>query len=282
MKRKAAIGYGHFKLLLVEGPAELESGESLDPSDLAATPAFKASIDDFNENYPGWSGAMNNYPPGAGEGRVYDVEWKCDNTESGVRTDRGVQLHSFAQLRRIFMTAKVTPDHDDFGAGDAASVSLLWSTALLTLNYETVGDSRWDRLLNAMMNEAVAELEAAEEAKIVWETIKIPNSCVGLVIGKQGATIKRLCEESGAYIQVQEDHESRGGVREVYICDDSGGMGSSAKAKELLTRIVKDEEKRQAERRRGGGGGNGRGRSGNRKNARGRGGGRGRPSAPGR
>ena len=97
------------------------------------------------------------------------------------------------------------------------------------------------------------------------------------MIGKQGATIKRLCEESGAYIQVQEDHESRGGVREVYICDDSGGMGSSAKAKELVTRMVKDEEKRQAERRRGGGGSNGRGRSGNRKNARGRGGGRGRP-----
>ena len=140
-------------------------------------------------------------PPGAGGGRRYDIEWECSNAEGGKRVDTQVSLLTFRELRSAFLKKEtLSPDHDDFGS----DLSILWSTSILLTYYETVGDQRWDRLLNQMMNDACAEVE---EAETEWETMTIPESCVGLVIGKNGAAVKQLQEKSGAYIEVQRDDE---------------------------------------------------------------------------
>ena len=78
----------------------------------------------------------------------------------------------------------------------------------------------------------------------------------------------KLCEKSGAYIELQRDHEKKpeSKVREVYITADKGGPDAVQKAKALIKEAIDEERRRQAQRQ-GGRGGGGRGRS--------RGGGRG-------
>ena len=206
---------------------------------------------------------MNNLPPGAGGGRRYDIEWECSNAEGGKRVDTQVSLLTFRELRSAFLKKEtLSPDHDDFGS----DLSILWSTSILLTYYETVGDQRWDRLLNQMMNDACAEVE---EAETEWETMTIPESCVGLVIGKNGAAVKQLQEKSGAYIEVQRDDDRKPGanVREVYLTRDSGGAESVEVAKKLILEMVEEDKRRRAQRTQNGGRGRGRGR--------GRGGGRG-------
>eukprot|EP01048_Picozoa_sp_COSAG05_P001957 COSAG05_NODE_72_length_21963_cov_153.494535_13_plen_512_part_00 len=262
LKRKSAIGLGKFKFKLASGPAELSGGSSIDAASLVETEAFKVSVADFMAIYPGWNGAMNLFPPGSGEERTYDVEWECSNTDGGLRVDKNVTVYNFRQIRTAMNKMNVTtPDKEEFGSEGPDSANLMWSAALLMLNYETVGDGYWDRLLGEMMDNACAAVEELEAKPVVWETMKVPNHCVGLIIGKNGATIKRICQESGAYVEVQEDGLAKGGVREVYMCEDNGGEGSVLKARDMIEQMVKDEAKKRAERQQRGSRGRGRGRS---------------------
>ena len=60
---------------------------------------------------------------------------------------------------------------------------------------------------------------------------------------------------------MQEDGLAKGGVREVYMCEDNGGEGSVLKARDMIEQMVKDEAKKRAERQQSGSRGRGRGRS---------------------
>eukprot|EP01043_Picozoa_sp_COSAG02_P036144 COSAG02_NODE_2630_length_8387_cov_2.406197_7_plen_388_part_00 len=262
LKRKAAIGRTAFVVRLASGEAATDEGEDLVRENLVESPCFKAAITTFSEIYPGWSGGMNKMPPGSEGGRLYNIEWDCTNAEGGKRVDEGITLLSFRALRSAFLkSGTIAPDKPEFGE----DLDLLWSTSLLLTYFETVGDQRWDRLLGNMMYEAET---AADELETQWETITIPENCVGLIIGKGGANVAKLCEKSGAYIELQRDHEKKpeSKVREVYITADSGGPESVEKAKALIKQAIDEERRRQAQRQ-GGRGGGGRGRS--------RGGGRG-------
>ncbi len=262
LKRKAAIGRTAFVVRLASGEAATDEGEELDRENLVESPCFTAAITTFSEIYPGWSGGMNKMPPGSEGGRLYNIEWDCTNAEGGKRVDEGITLLSFRALRSAFLkSGTIAPDKPEFGE----DLDLLWSTSLLLTYFETVGDQRWDRLLGNMMDEAVT---AADELETQWETITIPENCVGLIIGKGGANVAKLCEKSGAYIELQRDHEKKpeSKVREVYITADKGGPDAVQKAKALIKEAIDEERRRQAQRQ-GGRGGGGRGRS--------RGGGRG-------
>ena len=269
LKRKAAIGHSTFVVRLASGEATTEDGEVIDVENLCEGQSFTGSVTTFVEIYPGWTGVMNKMPPGCEGGRLFNIEWDCTNIDGGKRVDEGVSLMSFRALRSAFLKKEtIQPDKPEFGE----DINLLWSTSILLTYYETVGDQRWDRILGEMMDEAVA---AADEAETTWDTITIPENCVGLIIGKNGAMVAKLQENSGAYIELQRDHEKKPGskVREVYITADSGGEESVEAAKTLIKGMVDEERKRQAQRAQGGGQG---GRGGGRGGQRGRGGQQGR------
>ena len=265
LKRKAAIGRTTFVVRLASGEATTDEGAPLDPESLVESPCFTEAITTFSEIYPGWTGAMNKMPPGSEGGRLYNIEWDCTNIDGGKRVDEGITLLSFRALRSAFLKREtIQPDTPEFGE----DLDLLWSTSILLTYYETVGDSRWDRLLGEMMDEAVAE---ADEAETKWETVTIPENCVGLIIGKNGANVAKLQEKSGAYIELQRDHEKKpdSNVREVYITADSGGPESVETAKNLIKDAIAEERRRQAQKAQQGG--RGRGRGGGRGGNRGRG-----------
>ena len=73
-----------------------------------------------------------------------------------------------------------------------------------------------------------------------FEEVRIPNSSVGLIIGKQGSTIKNLQQQSGAFIQTQRDAECAPGStdREVYLV---GNDQQLAKAKQMIQEIVDND-----------------------------------------
>ena len=272
LKRKAAIGRSAFVVRLASGETTTEEGNELDRENLAESPCFTAAITTFSEIYPGWSGEMNKMPPGSEGGRLYNIEWDCTNAEGGKRVDEGITLLSFRALRSAFLkSGTIAPDKPEFGE----NLDLLWSTSLLLIHFETVGDQRWDRLLSDMMDEAVA---AADEAETQWETLTIPEDCVGLIIGKKGANVAKLCEKSGAYIELQRDHEKKPGskVREVYITADTGGPESVEMAKTMIKEAIDEERRRQAQRGRQDGRGRGGSRAGGRRGDGGRAPGRGR------
>ncbi len=47
--------------------------------------------------------------------------------------------------------------------------------------------------------------------------IPIPNDCVGLIIGKNGETIKQLQLDSGAKVQVAKKEVEETGMRNVFV-----------------------------------------------------------------
>ncbi len=73
-----------------------------------------------------------------------------------------------------------------------------------------------------------------------FEEVRIPNSSVGLIIGKQGSTIKNLQAQSGAFVQTQRDAECAPGSteREVYLV---GNDQQLTIAKQMIQEIVDND-----------------------------------------
>lgn len=73
-----------------------------------------------------------------------------------------------------------------------------------------------------------------------FEEVRVPNSSVGLIIGKQGSTIKNLQAQSGAFIQTQRDAECAPGSteREVYLV---GNDQQLTVAKQMIQEIVDND-----------------------------------------
>eukprot|EP00522_Entomoneis_paludosa_P000918 CAMPEP_0172471808 /NCGR_PEP_ID=MMETSP1065-20121228/68010_1 /TAXON_ID=265537 /ORGANISM="Amphiprora paludosa, Strain CCMP125" /LENGTH=805 /DNA_ID=CAMNT_0013229923 /DNA_START=68 /DNA_END=2482 /DNA_ORIENTATION=+ len=70
---------------------------------------------------------------------------------------------------------------------------------------------------NSASRKDAARLEEAKAMGHVHLTVPVPDEDVGLVIGKQGATIRSLQDRSGASIQVPPTQESKEGKRMVHI-----------------------------------------------------------------
>ena len=83
---------------------------------------------------------------------------------------------------------------------------------------------------------------AAEDVK---ETVMIPNDCVGIVIGKGGAQIQLLQQQSGARIQMQKDADAPPGATEraVHLL---GSAQAVAAARELLRQKVEEQALRKS------------------------------------
>jgi hypothetical protein len=91
-----------------------------------------------------------------------------------------------------------------------------------------------------------------------FDEVRIPSTSVGLVIGKQGAMIKNLQAQSGAFIQTQRDSECAPGAteREVYLV---GNDQQLTMAKQMLQEIVDNDPQVNGSAPHRGGGGGGRG-----------------------
>lgn len=84
-----------------------------------------------------------------------------------------------------------------------------------------------------------------------FEEVRIPSSSVGLIIGKQGSTIKNLQSQSGAFIQTQRDTECAPGAteREVYLV---GNDQQLTLAKQMIQEIVDNDPQVNGSAPRGG------------------------------
>lgn len=71
------------------------------------------------------------------------------------------------------------------------------------------------------------------------KTVYVPNSCVGIVIGKGGDTIRDLQQRSGAHVKVTPDKEAPKGATERAITI-SGGDDAVRLAHNLLNDIVNE------------------------------------------
>jgi KH domain len=87
----------------------------------------------------------------------------------------------------------------------------------------------------------VADMRPGDETKTVF----VPNTCVGLVIGKLGETIRDLQARSGALIKVTPDKEATHGAdsRPILIC---GTPQAILLAQQFVTDVVQDALARKA------------------------------------
>ncbi|CDF34538.1 KH domain-containing protein [Chondrus crispus] len=78
----------------------------------------------------------------------------------------------------------------------------------------------------------------------VWKTVYVPTSCVGLVIGRNGETIRNLQDRSGADIKVTPDEEAQPGAdtRSILL---SGTDEAISTAHQLVSEIVMDAKSRR-------------------------------------
>lgn len=78
----------------------------------------------------------------------------------------------------------------------------------------------------------------------VWKTVYVPTTCVGLVIGRNGETIRNLQDRSGAEIKVTPDEEAPpdSETRSILI---SGTEDAIATAHQLISEIVMDARSRR-------------------------------------
>lgn len=78
----------------------------------------------------------------------------------------------------------------------------------------------------------------------LWKTVYVPTSCVGLVIGRNGETIRNLQDRSSAEIKVTPDEEATPGAdtRSILI---SGTEDAIATAHQLVSEIVMDARSRR-------------------------------------
>jgi far upstream element-binding protein len=91
----------------------------------------------------------------------------------------------------------------------------------------------------APQQERVAVAEAA--AQEISRTIEVPNSKVGVLIGKAGETIRNLQKSSGAWIQIAKhaDVDSNALTRSVLLV---GKPGSVDKAEQLIESVIAEAE----------------------------------------
>ncbi len=82
-------------------------------------------------------------------------------------------------------------------------------------------------ILSVMEKELVAPRELTPAVERI-ETIKIPSSKIGLVIGTGGVTIKKITKESGAKVDIKRDGSA-------FIM---GQVDSIGKAKEMITQVL--------------------------------------------
>ncbi|KAF2089816.1 hypothetical protein K490DRAFT_71557 [Saccharata proteae CBS 121410] len=88
--------------------------------------------------------------------------------------------------------------------------------------------------------------------------IMVPDRTVGLIIGRQGETIRDLQERSGCHVNIVGENKSINGLRPVNLI---GSREAASKAKELILEIVESDTRpsgpQPKEFGRGGGGGGG-------------------------
>lgn len=72
---------------------------------------------------------------------------------------------------------------------------------------------------------------------------KVPDDCVGLIIGKGGETIRKLQQESGAKIQVAKKEIAQTGMRNVFI---EGAPERYEKARRLIEAILEEHRENMA------------------------------------
>lgn len=87
--------------------------------------------------------------------------------------------------------------------------------------------------------------ETISQPPDLCKTIFVPSSCVGLVIGRNGETIRNLQDRSGAEIKVTPDEEApRGHVNRSILI--SGNEDAIATAHQLVSQIVSDARRRHS------------------------------------
>lgn len=70
--------------------------------------------------------------------------------------------------------------------------------------------------------------------------IPVPNDIVGLIIGKQGETIRKLQQDSGAKIQVAKEPIKSANIRNVFV---EGEHDRYLEAKEAIEQIIRENRK---------------------------------------
>ncbi|NXP42261.1 TDRKH protein, partial [Leiothrix lutea] len=86
----------------------------------------------------------------------------------------------------------------------------------------------------AVPSEAQVTLVADEGLEV---GVRVPRTALKSLIGRRGATIKQLRQETGAHIEVEEEEEEEGGQSLVQI---SGSPGQVCRARAAVLRIVAD------------------------------------------
>eukprot|EP00177_Eucheuma_denticulatum_P007902 GFKZ01014392.1.p1 GENE.GFKZ01014392.1~~GFKZ01014392.1.p1 ORF type:complete len:655 (-),score=82.95 GFKZ01014392.1:340-2106(-) len=101
-------------------------------------------------------------------------------------------------------------------------------------------------LAHAPADRAPFSTPADHSARVgdVWKTVYVPTTCVGLVIGRNGETIRNLQDRSGAEIKVTPDEEAApdSDTRSILI---SGTEDAIATAHQMISEIVMDARSRR-------------------------------------
>ena len=93
-----------------------------------------------------------------------------------------------------------------------------------------VGEHLWDPSLKVItftgLKNDIAGAEASfrsQLARNTFEIVEVPESCLGLLIGKKGENVKRLQNSSGCHVNVRE-HDWDDSVKEVVISGPQSGV----------------------------------------------------------
>lgn len=167
------------------------------------------------------------------------------NSKVGLVIGKGGETIKYLQ-HQSGAKIQVTRDADADPRGSSRAVEIMGTPEQI---------AQAEQLISGVIDEAGPGARGIVSAGSEQVTMRVPNSKVGLIIGRGGETIKNLQSRSGAKIQVQNDREIDPGADE-RVVTLLGTKKQTDMAQELVKEVI-DENRRQHMGGGGGGGGGG-------------------------
>ena len=248
----------HNQLALVEPPAQSSRrGGTYRPASVAQLIGVHSAVG-------GGSGAMGGPDPFAGGGPVIEEEMRVPHSVVGLIIGRGGEHIATLQARtgcrvQIQKESDLVPGQTHRVISLAAPNQESLDACRAQINRiveERLGASATTSGGGGAGGASTSSSSKVQEAVAMGHVhlqVPVPEDDVGLIIGKQGMTIRSMQDQTGANIQVPPQSESTGGIRLVDVTHPTAA-GAQA-AKEHIEGLLRTKPRNTTNGGMGGGGG---------------------------